>query len=118
MSGSRQWGTGSSGRHFLQGAAGVTAGIVLPQRPLWAQGADAALDPALTKIDPQRMITSAQALDWNMFKAQGGPTYAGSVGWKRFTDFLVIKMQEYGAVDFETIEIPYDHYIVDDWPDR
>ena len=48
----------------------------------------------------------------------GGPTYAGSAGWKRFTDFLISKMQEFGAVDLDYVEIPYDHYIVDDWPDR
>jgi hypothetical protein len=53
-----------------------------------------------------------------MFKAAGGPTYAGSTGWKRYTDFLVSKMQELGAVDLDHVEIPYDHYIVDDWPDR
>lgn len=64
------------------------------------------------------MMTPDQAWDWNMFKAQGGPTYAGSTGWKRYLDFLSAKMPEFGAVDFETIEIPYDHYIVDDWPDR
>jgi hypothetical protein len=64
------------------------------------------------------MITPDQAWDWNMFKAQGGPTYAGSAGWKRFTDFLISKVQEFGAVDLDYIEIPYDHYIVDDWPDR
>src|SRR5262249_17484709 len=39
-------------------------------------------------------------------------------GWKRFTDFLVSKMTEFGAVDVDYIEIPYDHYIVDDWPNR
>jgi hypothetical protein len=27
-------------------------------------------------------------------------------------------MPEFGAVDLDFIEIPYDHYIVDDWPDR
>ena len=64
------------------------------------------------------MITPDQAWDWNMFKAQGGPTYAGSTSWKRFTDFLIAKMQESGAIDLDYIEIPYDHYIVDDWPDR
>ena len=53
-----------------------------------------------------------------MFKAQGGPTYAGSAGWKRYTDFLIAKMPEFGAVDLDFVEIPYDHYIVDDWPDR
>jgi hypothetical protein len=64
------------------------------------------------------MITRDQAWDWNLFKGRGGPTYAGSPGWKRFTDFLISKMMEFGAVDLDYIEIPYDHYIVDDWPDR
>jgi hypothetical protein len=27
-------------------------------------------------------------------------------------------MPEFGAIDLDFIEIPYDHYIVDDWPDR
>ena len=64
------------------------------------------------------MITPDQAWDWNVFKSRGGPTYAGSAGWKRYTDFLISKLQEFGAVDFDYVEIPYDHYIVDDWPDR
>ena len=59
-----------------------------------------------------------RSLDWNVFKAECGPTYAGSVGWKRYTDFLVSKMPEFGAVDIDYVEIPYDHYIVEDWPDR
>jgi hypothetical protein len=114
----------SSRRKFLQAAAGVTAGTVLTRQPLWAEGsrtsaaAAAAPDFAFPKIDPRLMITPDQAWDWNMFKAAGGPTYAGSVGWKRYTDFLVSKMQELGAVDLDYVEIPYDHYIVDDWPDR
>jgi hypothetical protein len=72
----------------------------------------------LRKIDPKLLITPDQAWDWNMYKAQGGPTYAGSAGWKRYTEFLIQKMPEFGAVDLDFIEIPYDHYIVDDWPDR
>jgi hypothetical protein len=75
-------------------------------------------DSTFPKINPQSMITPYQAWDWNVFKSRGGPTYAGSAGWKRYTDFLVSKMQEFGAVDFDCVEIPYDHYIVDDWPDR
>jgi hypothetical protein len=27
-------------------------------------------------------------------------------------------MPEFGAIDLDYVEIPYDHYIVDDWPDR
>src|SRR5215471_1349893 len=53
-----------------------------------------------------------------VLKSQGGPTYAGSTGWKRYTDFLISKAQEFGAIDFDYVEIPYDHYIVADWPDR
>src|SRR5258708_3939798 len=124
MSESRKGAASSSRRNFLKAAAGATADKVLTRQPLWAQSsrasAAAAARPnlAFPKIKPQFMITPSQAWDWNMFKAQGGPTYAGSTGWKRFTDFLISKMLEFGAVDLDYVEIPYDHYIVDDWPDR
>jgi hypothetical protein len=127
MDKSRTRAAGSSRRSFLKDAAGVTAGTVLTGRSLWAQGrsagnvgaaAVAQTQRAFPKIDPQLMITPDQAWDWNMFKAQGGPTYAGSTGWKRYTDFLIAKMAELGAVDPDHVEIPYDHYVVDDWPDR
>jgi hypothetical protein len=100
----------SSRRTFLKAAAGVAAGTALARQPLWAQRG--------RQINPQFMMTPDQAWDWHVFKSQGGPTYAGSAGWKRFTDFLISKMPEFGAVDLDYVEIPYDHYIVDDWPDR
>jgi len=122
MSESWKWAASSSRRNFVKAAAGVTAGSALARQPLGAQssGAGAAARPGLSfsKINPQFLITPNQAWDWNMFKAQGGPTYAGSTGWRRYTDFLISKMQELGAVDLDYVEIPYDHYIVDDWPDR
>jgi hypothetical protein len=118
MSESRKWAAGSSRRSFLKEAAGVTAGTVLTRQSLWGAAAAAQPDRTFPKIDPQLMITPDQAWDWNLFKAQGGPTYAGSTGWKRYTDFLISKMAELGAVDLDYVEIPYDHYIVDDWPDR
>ncbi len=103
-----------SRRSFLRAAAGLTAGTALHRQPLLAQG----VNSPLRKIQPQFMITPQQAGEWHLFKSQCGPTYAGSTGWKRYTDFLVSRMQEYGAVDLEYVEIPYDHYVVDDWPDR
>src|SRR5438270_10823118 len=121
MNKSHKW-TKSSRRSFLQTAAGVTAGTMLPGAPRWTLGPSAAsaAEPGLVfpKIDSKLLITPDQALDWNMFKAKGGPTYAGGSGWKRFTDFLIAKMQEFGAVDLDYIDIPYDHYVVEDWPDR
>jgi len=85
---------------------------VLARRSVWAAAND------VTTIDPAFLITPKQALDWHVFKSEGGPTYAGSAGWKRFTDFLVAKLPELGAVDLDSVDIPYDHFIVDDWPDR
>ncbi|HLG97457.1 MAG TPA: hypothetical protein VKX49_14185 [Bryobacteraceae bacterium] len=99
-----------SRRTFLKATATVAAGTVLGRRA----GAAA----AFPKINPQLMITPDQAWEWNVFKSKGGPTYAGGAGWKRYTEFLVSKLGELGAVDFDYVEIPYDHYIVDDWPDR
>ena len=107
----------SSRRTFLKAAASVTAGTMLSSRYLWAQGVRAGVTKSAA-IERRLMITPAQALDWHRFKAQCGPTYAGSAGWKRFTDLLTTKMSEYGAVDLDHVDIPYDHYIVEDWPDR
>src|SRR5678815_1793253 len=109
-----------SRRNFLKTAAGASAGAILERDPLWAQGARTgkAATSALSKIHQPFMMTPKQALDWHVFKAECGPTYAGSTGWKRYTDFLISKMPEFGAVDLDYVEIPYDHYIVEDWPDR
>jgi hypothetical protein len=107
-------------RNFLKTAAGFTAGTALVQPRSWAQSGGAGATPRslFPRVDPQLMISADKAFEWNAFKAAGGPTYAGSAGWKRFTDFLVAKMSEFGAVDLDTVDIPYDRYIVDDWPDR
>src|SRR5438093_6010837 len=119
MSGSRK---SFSRRTFLKAAAGVTAGTGLMGQPLAAQSiarlAEAGTHARFPKIEPTLMIPPQQAWDWHVFKSQCGPTYAGSAGWKRFTDFLISKMQELGAADLEYVEVPYDHYLVDDWPDR
>src|SRR4029077_13916405 len=107
-----------SRRTFLKTAAGVSAGTLLMREQLRAQGGAAGKAAALPNIHQPFMLTPKQALDWNLFKAECGPTYAGSTGWKRFTDFLISKMPDLGAVDLDYVEIPYDHYIVEDWPDR
>jgi hypothetical protein len=109
-----------SRRTFLKTTAGASAGAMLMREPLWAQGAPSSKGAALgfPKIHRPYVITPKQALDWHVFKAECGPTYAGSMGWKRYTDFLISKMPEFGAVDLDYVEIPYDHYIVEDWPDR
>jgi hypothetical protein len=114
--------TGSSRRAFLK-TAGAAASTVLMHKSLWAQrpsleGASATRAGDFFKINPKFMMTPDQAWEWNAFKAQGGPTYAGGSGWKRYTDFLIAKLPELGAVDLDYVDIPYDHYIVDDWPDR
>jgi hypothetical protein len=100
-------------RTFLKAAAGITAGTVLG--PAIAPAAPRAAGP---RIDRRQLITPDQAWEWNLFKATGGPTYAGGAGWKRYTDFLLARMAEFGAVDFDHVDIPYDHYIVEDWPDH
>src|SRR5262250_3337065 len=119
MSGSRK---SFSRRTFLKAAAGVTAGTRLMGQPLTAQSivraSEGGAHSPFLRIEPKWMITSQEAWDWHVFKSECGPTYAGSAGWKRFTDFLISRMQEFGTVDLDYVEIPYDHYIVDDWPDR
>jgi hypothetical protein len=122
MSKSQKRATGASRRTFLEAAAGVAAGTVLGRDHVFARGARVnaagAANPAFPKINQPFLILPKQALDWHVFKAQCGPTYAGSVGWKRFVDLVISKMLEYGAIDLDYVDIPYDHYIVDDWPDH
>jgi len=72
---------------------------------------------AVTKINKKYLMTPQMGLDWNYYKSLGGPTYAGSPGWKHFTDFVMSQAQEFGLVDIDTVDAPYDHYIVNDWPD-
>ena len=103
---------GSAAQRFWRS---VTAGTALG---IGRTGAQQIASATSFKIDPRLLITPDQAQEWNAFKAQGGPTYAGSAGWKRYTDFLVGKAQEFGAVDLDHVDIPYDRYIVEDWPDR
>ena len=117
MSETRKSKSGSRRRTFLKAAAGVTAGTVLTRNAGWAQSGWPG-NAAFPKIHAPFLMTPDQAWEWNVFKSRGGPTYAGSAGWKRYTDFLIAKIEEFGAVDLDYVEIPYDHYIVDDWPDR
>jgi hypothetical protein len=123
MSRERTKNNGSSRRTFCKAAAGLTAGTALSPSRLWAQGRPTAA-PAVASagtfsgVHRPFLMTPRQALEWHRFKSDCGPTYAGSAGWKRFTDFLISKLPECGAVDLDSVEIPYDHYIVDDWPDR
>jgi hypothetical protein len=111
--------SGSSRRNFLKSTSLAAATVLFGDSP-WdlATPANAASGGFSPQINPHFMITPDQARDWASFKSQGGPTYAGGAGWKRYTDFLISKMLEFGAVDLDYVEIPYDHYIVDDWPDR
>ncbi len=108
-----------SRRTFLKTAAGVAAGTILAPRAVRAGAQSAAVtgSGAFPGIEPRFMISPELAWQWNAAKARMGPTYAGSPGWKSYTDFLTGKMSELGAVDLDFVEIPYDHYIVDDWPD-
>src|SRR5438552_11907348 len=109
-------------RTFLKTAGAAASAMLIPSS-LWAQstgleGASASRASGFSKINPKFMMTPDQAWDWNAFKSAGGPTYAGGAGWKRYTDFLIERLPAYGAVDLDYVDIPYDHYIVNDWPDR
>ncbi len=77
-----------------------------------------AVNAALTTINPAFMITPDVALAWNTFKSEGGPTYAGSPSGVRYANFLISTAQELGLVDIDYVDIPYQRYVVNDWPDK
>ena len=96
----------SSRRDFLKTAAGVAAGAAFTRIPLGAQGARGT--HPFPGIDPKLLMNPDLAWEWAAFKAQGGPTYAGSAGWKRFNDFLVSNAQTFGLVDIVSVDVSYD----------
>ena len=87
MSQTRRGKSGSGRRTFLKAAAGVTAGTVLTRSPGWAESGWPGA-AAFPKIHAPFLMTPDQAWAWNLFKSRGGPTYAGSTGWKRYADAL------------------------------
>ena len=93
-----------------------TAGTLASATPTPA-AVGAAVNPAITTVNPAFNITSDVALAWNSFKSQGGPTYAGSPSGVRYANFLISTAQELGLVDLDYVDIPYLRYVVEDWPD-
>jgi hypothetical protein len=83
-----------------------------PPPPLLTSGS-----PLLTRINQAFMIKPEQALQWAIFKSQIGPTYTGSAGGNKWLDFIETTMQEFGAVDLFTQDLPYSFFTVNDWPD-
>jgi hypothetical protein len=71
----------------------------------------------LTTINSKYMITPGEALDWAAFKTQLGPTYGGTVAADEWINFIETTAQEFGLIDLVTQDMPYPHYIVNDWPD-
>lgn len=107
----------TSRRTFLKAAAAVTAGTMLDPRQVLAQAARGRV-AARTVVNPSLLISPERALEWHRFKARCGPTYTGSSGWKTFTDFVHARLPELGAQDLQHVDFSYNHYIVDDWPDK
>jgi hypothetical protein len=119
--------TGPTRRHVLRAAAGTAATVagagVLGQAP--ARAAEAAEPLAggpvagkFPRIDERLMLTPSTALDWADFKSRGGPTYAGTPGGLRYTQFLREQAEQMGLIDIDTVDVPYPFYTVEDWPDR
>ena len=53
---------------------------------------------ALTRINPEFMVTAKEAGDWHRFKDQHGPALSGNPSWQKFMGFVEDKLREYGAV--------------------
>ena len=101
----------SSRRSFLQGAAGATA--------MTAFGTGAVRAQPFPKINPALLITPDQAQAWNMFKASCGPTYAEQRGLEAVHGFPSgADCGNSAALILAHVDIPYDRYVVNDWPDR
>lgn len=73
-------------------------------------------DKFLTQINWGFMVKPHEAYQWNLFKDQGGPTYAGSPGWKSYIGFLEEKLVQFGVRDIQRNPFTYNRWFTADWP--
>ena len=71
----------------------------------------------LTTVNPEFMITPAEALAWHRYKDQFGPTYSGNKSWHKFLSFTKKKLKALGVKDLTYNKWTYDRWYTSDWPD-
>ncbi len=71
----------------------------------------------LTSVNPDYIITTAEAMAWHQYKDQFGPTYSGNKSWHKFLSFTKKKLKALGVKDFIYNKWTYDRWHTSDWPD-
>ncbi len=71
----------------------------------------------LTTVNPDYLITTAQALSWHQYKDQFGPTYSGNKSWHKFLSFTKKKLKALGVKDLNHNKWTYNRWYTTDWPD-
>jgi hypothetical protein len=69
------------------------------------------------KINEDFMIKADEFYNWHRYKDEGGPTYSGSLSWRRYMSFIETKLIKHGAVDLTKNSWVYDRWYTSDWPD-
>ena len=109
-------------RTFLKTAASVAAGTVLtgqPQRAQDTSGRQSSPDPGANQDRSAISDQSSAGVELECLQEQ----LRSDLRRKRRLEAIHGLPGRWDAgvqhaVDFDTVEIPYDHYIVNDWPDR
>ena len=81
--------------------------------------AAAAGNPSLTSINREFLVPRRSRFrDWHAVKdSEGGPTLAGSPGWKNYVELLENELRAAGVVDVLRHPFTYTRWFTTEWPD-
>lgn len=77
----------------------------------------AASTMSLTQLNPDWLIGEPEAMAWHKFKDDNGPALTGNAAWRKFLEFLEIKLKKYGCVDVHRSSWTFDRMETSYWPD-
>lgn len=94
-------------QQLLFGAAALVAGV----------GARAAAAQERPVLNPDWLVSEAEAIRWHRLKDAKGPALTGNESWRDFMAFLEARLGECGCVDVRRSPWRFTRLETSDWPD-
>ncbi len=64
------------------------------------------------------ILSEVEAIRWHEVKDEKGPAFTGNPSWRQFVGFVEDKLREYGVVDIQRNQWPFQRWFSSEWPDR
>lgn len=73
--------------------------------------------PGLARVEPEWLVSEAEALRWHRLKDAKGPTLTGTESWRDFMTFLEGQFRDCGCIDVRRSPWTFTRLETSDWPD-